>query len=127
MENPRRFPKWTACRLGWWLLVSRPMKLLALLLVPASCILTLPQDSTNSGDHFVLQRNIPVPMRDGVVLRADVLRPIEDGKFPVLVYRTPYGKEAAQREYTTFQRAAKRGYAVVIEDVRGRFQSDGEF
>ena len=43
-------------------------------------------------------------MRDGVVLRADVLRPTEDGKFPVLVYSTPYGKEAAQGDYTTFQR-----------------------
>jgi putative CocE/NonD family hydrolase len=66
-------------------------------------------------------------MRDGVVLRADVLRPTEDGKFPVLVYRTPYGKDAAQREYTTFQNAVKRGYAVVVQDVRGRFQSEGEF
>jgi putative CocE/NonD family hydrolase len=66
-------------------------------------------------------------MRDGVALRADVLRPTEDGKFPVLVYRTPYGKEAAQREYTTFQHAVERGYAVVIQDVRGRFQSEGEF
>ena len=66
-------------------------------------------------------------MRDGVVLRADVLRPTEEGKFPVLVYRTPYGKEAAQREYTTFRHAVERGYAVVVQDVRGRFQSEGEF
>jgi putative CocE/NonD family hydrolase len=66
-------------------------------------------------------------MRDGVVLRADVLRPNDEGKFPVLVYRTPYGKEAAQREYATFQHAVERGYAVVVQDVRGRFQSEGEF
>ena len=66
-------------------------------------------------------------MRDGVILRADVLRPAADGKFPVLVYRTPYGKDEAQNEYTTFKHALERGYAVVIQDVRGRFHSDGEF
>src|SRR6516165_12555026 len=103
------------------------MKLWALLLVSATCIPILSQDSANSGAHFVLQEDLPVRMRDGVVLRADVLRPTEDGKFPVLVYRTPYGKDAAQREYTTFQNAVKRGYAVVVQDVRGRYQSEGEF
>jgi putative CocE/NonD family hydrolase len=103
------------------------MKLWALLLVPATCILALPQDSSNNGSHIVLQRNLAVRMRDGVVLRADVLRPTENGKFPVLVYRTPYGKDAAQREYTTFRHAVERGYAVVVQDVRGRYQSEGEF
>jgi len=103
------------------------MKLCVALLVSASSILILPQGSTNSWTHFVLQRNLPVRMRDGVVLRADVLLPTEDSKFPVLVYRTPYGKDAAEREYTTFQHAVERGYAVIVQDVRGRFQSEGEF
>jgi hypothetical protein len=66
-------------------------------------------------------------MRDGVVLRADVLRPHKPGAFPVLVYRTPYGKEGALKDYTTFRRAVERGYAVVIQDVRGRFASGGDF
>jgi hypothetical protein len=66
-------------------------------------------------------------MRDGVVLRADVMRPPEAGKFPVLVYRTPYGKDAAQQEYATFKHGVERGYAVVIQDVRGRHHSDGDF
>ena len=66
-------------------------------------------------------------MRDGVVLRADVLLPAGDGKSPVLVYRTPYGKENAPKEWTTFGKAVARGYAVVIQDVRGRYSSDGEF
>ncbi|HWZ82136.1 MAG TPA: CocE/NonD family hydrolase [Terriglobales bacterium] len=73
------------------------------------------------------EKNVAVTMRDGVVLRADVLRPAESGKFPVLVYRTPYGKDAAQEEYATFRHAVERGYAVVIVDVRGRYHSDGEF
>ena len=103
------------------------MKLWAWLLVPATCIALLPQESTNAGAGFVLQKNVAVRMRDGVVLRADVLLPGKDGKFPVLVYRTPYGKEAAQRAYTTFRHAVEQGYAVVVQDVRGRYQSDGEF
>ena len=66
-------------------------------------------------------------MRDGVVLRADVLRPTGEGRFPTLVYRTPYGKEDALKEYTTFRRAVERGYAVVVQDVRGRYASAGDF
>ncbi len=66
-------------------------------------------------------------MRDGVVLRADVLRPEAAGRYPVLVYRTPYGKEFALKDYTTFRHAVERGYAVVVQDVRGRYASAGEF
>ena len=66
-------------------------------------------------------------MRDGVILRADVLRPKKEGAFPVLLYRTPYGKHFAREEYKTFEHAVARGYAVVIQDVRGRYKSDGEF
>src|SRR3954466_2655541 len=71
--------------------------------------------------------DVAVPMRDGVVLRADVLRPAGDGRFPTLVYRTPYGKEFALKEYTTFRTAVDHGYAVVVQDVRGRYASAGEF
>jgi len=66
-------------------------------------------------------------MRDGVVLRAEILRPPGDGPFPVLVYRTPYGKDRAVAAYTMFAKAVARGYAVVAQDVRGRYASDGEF
>ena len=66
-------------------------------------------------------------MRDGVILRADVLLPSADGKFPVLVYRTPYGKDRGPSEWTTFNKAVARGYVVVIQDVRGRYASEGEF
>jgi len=103
------------------------MKLWAWVLIPAVSIVISGHDAPNSETHFVLERNVPVPMRDGVVLRADVMRPPEAGKFPVLVYRTPYGKDAAQQEYTTFKHGVERGYAVVIQDVRGRHNSDGDF
>lgn len=78
-------------------------------------------------DTPVHEQDVAVPMRDGTVLRADVLRPGAEGQFPTLVYRTPYGKDAALKEYTTFARAVERGYAVVVQDVRGRYRSDGEF
>ena len=66
-----------------------------------------------------------IPMRDGVVLRADILLPRAEGKFPVLIYRTPYGKDSALKEYKTFDKAIARGYAVIVQDVRGRYASDG--
>jgi len=99
-------------------------------LLPLLCGLVLlasgQQAGTSSG-NFVTEKDVDVPMRDGVTLRADVLRPRGDGPFPVLVYRTPYGKEPALQEYTTFRHAVEHGYAVVVQDVRGRYASDGEF
>jgi len=73
------------------------------------------------------EKNVAVRMRDGVVLRADVLRPLGDERHPTLLYRTPYGKDPAIDGYTTFAHAVERGYAVVVQDVRGRYASDGEF
>jgi hypothetical protein len=75
----------------------------------------------------LVEREIAVRMRDGVVLRADVWRPAASGRFPVLLYRTPYDRRRAQGEGSTVARAAERGYAVVVQDVRGRYGSDGEF
>jgi putative CocE/NonD family hydrolase len=66
-------------------------------------------------------------MRDGVVLRADLWRPSRTGRFPTLVYRTPYNKRAADAALSTARKAVARGYAVVLQDVRGRYASDGEF
>ena len=76
---------------------------------------------------FSVMKNVAVPMRDGTVLRADVWLPKDAGRFPTLVYRTPYGKENAPKEWTTFEKLPEHGYAVVIQDVRGRYASDGEF
>ena len=74
-----------------------------------------------------MEKDVAVPMRDGVTLRADVLRPRGAGGFPVLVYRTPYGKEPTLEEYSTFRHAVEHGYAVVVQDVRGRYGSEGTF
>jgi putative CocE/NonD family hydrolase len=75
----------------------------------------------------VREHDAAVRVRDGVMLRAEVLRPRGSGPFPVLVYRTPYGKDRAVESYSIFRRAVERGYAVVAQDVRGRYASEGEF
>ncbi|MEN3941656.1 CocE/NonD family hydrolase [Prosthecobacter sp. SYSU 5D2] len=67
-------------------------------------------------------RNVAVPMRDGVVLRADVFRPATGGPYPVLVMRTPYGKQGKK-----FDAYVKAGYIVVCQDARGRYESEGEY
>ena len=112
-------PLMIGCRGVWMMLAALVMVLTA----GFSAQSQLSQSTDRSFEQF----NVPVTMRDGVVLRADVMRPADTGKFPTLVYRTPYGKDAARSEYTTFKNAVARGYAVVIEDVRGRYHSDGEF
>jgi putative CocE/NonD family hydrolase len=80
-------------------------------------------------NNIVIETDVAVPMRDGVVLRADVYRPEGNGRHPVLVMRTPYGKDGviADGSEPTVLRGARAGYAVVVQDVRGRFHSDGAF
>ena len=70
---------------------------------------------------------VSISMRDGVVLRADVFRPDASGRYPVLVFRTPYNRDELPAGSPLVQAAVRRGYAVVLEDVRGRYQSGGTF
>jgi uncharacterized protein len=65
-------------------------------------------------------------MRDGTVLGADVYRPQRTGPFPVLMIRTPYDKRNP-REVTLAEQVAAHGYIVVVQDIRGRYASDGDF
>src|SRR5467141_2072336 len=69
-------------------------------------------------------RNVEAKMRDGVTLRADVYRPKAEGRYPVLLVRTPYDKQWIS-EFG--HRGAARGYVVIAQDVRGRFESEGEW
>jgi uncharacterized protein len=64
-------------------------------------------------------------MRDGVILYADVYRPVEEGRYPVLVSRTPYSTERFPAAYEAGVYFARRGYVYVFQDVRGRHESDG--
>jgi uncharacterized protein len=79
-----------------------------------------------------VERDIPIAMPDGVVLRADHYYPKAAGSFPTVLVRSGYGREL---EAGLFGRAfaqllvgfAERGYHVVIQTTRGRFESEGEF
>src|SRR6202044_965229 len=74
--------------------------------------------------EVTVERGVPAKMRDGVTLRADIYRPKAEGKFPVLLVRTPYDKT---NESSFGMKGAARGYVVVEQDVRGRFTSEGEW
>jgi uncharacterized protein len=80
------------------------------------------------GDVSV-ERDLECRLRDGVVLRADVYRPATEVSLPVLLMRLPYGKATGGANWGYAHPAwyAQRGYVVAIQDVRGRYTSDGVF
>jgi hypothetical protein len=92
----------------------------------ASVLLLLPLAGHVAAQDYeiTVQHNATAVMRDGVKLRADIYRPKREGKFPVLLVRTPYDKT---QELEFGVKAATRGYVVVAQDVRGRYQSEGEW
>ncbi|MHB8578037.1 MAG: CocE/NonD family hydrolase [Dehalococcoidia bacterium] len=79
--------------------------------------------------EIVIERNVSVPMRDGVQLFADVYRPGIRQQRPVLLQRTAYdkGKGPLSSNMMDPLRAVQSGYVVVIQDTRGRYTSEGEF
>ncbi len=72
----------------------------------------------------VVEHNVAMKTRDGVTLYADVYRPAAAESLPVLLKRTPYGKSG---DDALGRMMAARGYIVVIQDVRGRYTSEGEW
>lgn len=83
----------------------------------------------DSGYGIVEAKNVMVVMRDGVKLATDIYRPARnaqpiDGKFPVILMRTPYNKESTPQIANTL---VPHGYVVVLQDVRGRYQSEGHW
>jgi putative CocE/NonD family hydrolase len=79
--------------------------------------------------RLVVEKFLMVPMRDGTRLATDVYRPDGDGPFATVVQRLPYDKELVGLRNYSFDvmRAVQAGYAVVVQDTRGRFASEGEF
>lgn len=79
--------------------------------------------------EVLIRPNVRVPMRDGVELVTDLYLPAQDGKVigpqPALLLRTPYNKGDSNSPQA--MRWARHGYAVAIQDVRGRYASDGVF
>ena len=89
---------------------------------------SLPTSTPNTYEELKIEENVAVPMRDGVKLRANVYRPNVDGKFPVILTRLPYGKDEPYCFMPVHGRYwAKKGYAFVAQDVRGKYASEGTF
>lgn len=75
------------------------------------------------------QYNAAIPMRDGLILRADLYFPEEGACFPTILVRTPYDKtEYTQTpRYTSPELYTASGYAVVVQDCRGTGESEGHY
>jgi putative CocE/NonD family hydrolase len=82
-------------------------------------------------ESVIVERDVWVPMRDGVRLQADIWRPARAGRFPALLQRTPYNRADSFAVVVSAGieplRAVAAGYVVVIQDTRGRFGSEGDF
>lgn len=84
----------------------------------------------DAGRRVIIERDVLTPMSDGTSLRADVYRPDDDHPHPTLVMRTPYGKDHPMGVTNLILRpvnAVESGFAVVVQDTRGRFASAGEW
>jgi hypothetical protein len=87
----------------------------------------LPHCARAQQSYDVTVRNdVPMKTRDGVTLHADIYHPKGDAKFPVILMRTPYDKSVSWAVSPAYQIAA-HGYVVVVQDVRGRYTSEGDF
>ncbi|MBV9624485.1 MAG: CocE/NonD family hydrolase [Acidobacteria bacterium] len=104
---------------------------LRLMLFLASFGLSLPSlqsqapPITASAD-IMIQHGVAMKTRDGVTLYADIYRPESSQKFPVILMRTPYDKSVGWATAPAYKIAA-RGYVFIIQDVRGRYTSEGEW
>jgi putative CocE/NonD family hydrolase len=76
-------------------------------------------------NDIVLENRVPVRMRDGITLYADVYRPAKEDRYPVIVSITPYSTERFPTAYDAAVYFAQRGYVYAFVDVRGRHESEG--
>ena len=112
-------------------------------LITGALALRLPRHSQDTFEVSI-DRDVLIPMRDGVRLATDISRPARagvaaPGRFPVILERTPYDKTAPSRSERTPEVATpksraevaaffvRRGYVVIYQDCRGRYRSEGEF
>jgi len=80
------------------------------------------------GQQVTIEYDVPAQMRDGAILRANIYRPVGEGRWPVLLTRLPYGKDfPIGSSIMDAAQVARRGYVVIVQDTRGRFASEGEW
>ena len=107
------------------------LRLACLLAASPVFALAAAQSQAQSAYETVAAQDVMVTMRDGVRLATNVYRPGHagvpaEGKFPVLLERTPYDKSSAGSAAAAAWFVA-RGYVAVIQDVRGRYHSEGRW
>ena len=76
---------------------------------------------------YTVTRSVFAPMRDGVHLSADVWRPDTKEPVPAILFRTPYDRSAYNPDVLRPQQCVEAGFAAVVQDMRGRFGSGGEW
>src|SRR6202167_5548184 len=91
-----------------------------------AAVLGVPHRVRAQESYAVITQNGVMKTRDGVTLHADIYRPRADGKFPVILMRTPYDKSVGWAAAPAYQ-VASHGYVFIIQDVRGRYTSEGEW
>ena len=101
------------------------MRMDRLTLILAAVILGFAVEVSARDSYEVkIENNVTMKTRDGVTLRADVYSPKAEGKFPVILERTPYDKRGG---VGTGLKAAAQGYVYIVQDVRGRNASEGDW
>jgi putative CocE/NonD family hydrolase len=96
------------------------------LLCLAFCVLAIFSETTLAAElpTVTIEHDVPVKMRDGILLHADIYRPNAPGKFPIILTRTPYDKRG---DVDFGLKGVARGYVIIAQDVRGRYSSEGEW
>jgi len=75
---------------------------------------------------MIFEKNVMVPMRDGVKMATDIYRPRAEGKYPVILCRIPYGSDGSSyQELGKF--FVRQGYIFILQDTRGTFSSEGVY
>jgi hypothetical protein len=108
--------------------MQRGLSIPVLLVALAPCLATGAEGAATP--EVAVTRDVMIVMRDGVRLAADIYRPAQagvatEGRFPALLMRTPYSKAVRALPFADY--FAARGYVVVVEDVRGRYRSEGRW
>ncbi len=106
-----------------------PSRVATLVLFACASVALHAQGAAPAFDVLRTDHDLMIPMRDGKRMATDVYRPARngvavDGRFPVLLNRTPYDKGSLTSQAETF---AKAGYVVAVQDLRGRYASEGVF
>jgi len=102
----------------------------ASLCLPLALAAEVAAPAPDASGNVEFRSDVMVPMRDGIQLAADIFLPAQEGKarsgrFPALLMRTPYGKDVRVAPFGRY--FAAQGYVVVVQDVRGRYKSQGHW